>query len=152
MQPQFNFILVKLFPTQNKTQKIKKRKIKTNKQTLSFVRATSLLRKQTSKAYVVLEGYDKIVNAKDPNIQLFSIPLVLSCKMLIEKKLIQRVAHNHNNFWNHFTLTYKLWLHHNTMNGILMNSHFFLLYKQIFKHMYFHMQNKVMVHFWLCVH
>jgi hypothetical protein len=115
--------LVKLFPTQNKTQKNKKREIKTNKQTLSFVRATSLLPKQTSKAYVILEGYDKIVNAKDPNIQLFSIPIVLSCKMLNEKKLIQRFANNHYNFWNHFTLTYKLWLHHNTMNGILMNNH-----------------------------
>jgi hypothetical protein len=112
-----------LFPTQNKTEKNKKREIKTNKQTLSFVKATSLLPKQTSKTYVILEGYDKIGNAKDPNIQLFSISLVLSCKMLMKKKLIQRVANNHYNFWNHFTLTYKLWLHHNTMNGILMNNH-----------------------------
>jgi hypothetical protein len=79
-------ILVKLFPTQNKTQKNKKREIKTNKQTLSFVRATSLLPKQTSKAYVILEGYDKIVNAKDPNIQLFAILIVPSWKMLNEKK------------------------------------------------------------------
>jgi hypothetical protein len=74
--------LVKLFPTQ----KNKKREIKTNKRTLSFVRATSLLPKQTSKAYVILEGYDNIVNVKDPNIQLFSIPIVPSWKMLNEKK------------------------------------------------------------------
>jgi hypothetical protein len=101
----------------------KQEKINKNKQTPSFIRATLLLPKQTSKAYVILEGYDKIVNAKDPNIQLFSIPIVLSCKMLNAKKLIQWVVNNHYNFWNHFTLTYKLWLHHNTMNGILMNNH-----------------------------
>jgi hypothetical protein len=70
-----------------------------------------------------LKVIDKTVNAKDPNIELFSIPIVLSRKMLNEKELIQRVANNHYNFWNHFTLTYKLWLHHNTMNGILMNKH-----------------------------
>jgi hypothetical protein len=82
MYPQFKLILVKLLPTQNKTQKNKKREIKTNKQTLNFRRATSHLPKLTSKASIIIEGYDKIVNEKDPNIQLFSIPIVPSCKIL----------------------------------------------------------------------
>ncbi len=44
--------------------------------------------KQTWKAYIILEGYDKIVNAKDPNIQLFSIPISMQnvqCKKIDSK-------------------------------------------------------------------
>jgi hypothetical protein len=44
------------------------------------------LPKETSKTYVIIEDYGKIVNAKDPNIQLFSIPIDPSWKMLNEKK------------------------------------------------------------------
>jgi hypothetical protein len=49
--------------------------------------------------------------------------LSFHAKCWMKKNLIQRVANNHYNFWNQFTLTYKLWLHHKTMNGILMNNH-----------------------------
>jgi len=38
------------------------------------------LPKEKSLACVTLEGYDNILNAKNPNI-LFSIPIVLACKM-----------------------------------------------------------------------
>jgi hypothetical protein len=40
-----------------------------------------------SLAYVTLEGYDNILNAKDPDIKLFSIPLVLACKMFNAQKV-----------------------------------------------------------------
>jgi hypothetical protein len=39
-----------------------------------IIKATSLLAKQTSKAYVTLQGYDKIMNTEEPNIHLFLIP------------------------------------------------------------------------------
>jgi hypothetical protein len=46
------------------------------------------LPKEMSLAYVTLKGYNNISNAKDPDIKLFSIPIVLACKMFEHKKLI----------------------------------------------------------------
>ncbi len=43
--------------------------------------------KKMSLAYVTLEGYDNILNAKDPDIKLFSIPIVLACKMFNAQKI-----------------------------------------------------------------
>jgi hypothetical protein len=45
-------------------------------------RDSQRLPKKMSLAYVTLEGYNNILNAKDPNMKLFSIPIVLACKML----------------------------------------------------------------------
>ncbi len=60
---------------------------RTNKQTLKFTKAISLLPKEMSLAYVTLEGYDNILNAKDSDIKLFSIPIVLACKMFNAQKV-----------------------------------------------------------------
>jgi len=38
-------------------------------------------------AYVTLEGYDNILNAKESDIKLFSIPIVLACKMFNAQKV-----------------------------------------------------------------
>jgi hypothetical protein len=40
-----------------------------------------------SLAYVTLEGYDNILNAKESDIKLFSIPIVLACKMFNAQKV-----------------------------------------------------------------
>jgi hypothetical protein len=48
------------FPTPQKKNERRKEK--------EITRVASLLPKQTSKAYVTLQGYDKVVNTKDPNI------------------------------------------------------------------------------------
>jgi hypothetical protein len=40
-----------------------------------------------SLAYVTFEGYDNILNAKDLDINLFSIPIVLACKMFNAQKV-----------------------------------------------------------------
>ncbi len=40
-----------------------------------------------SLAYVTLEGYDNILNTKDPDIKLFSIQIVLACKMFNAQKV-----------------------------------------------------------------
>ncbi len=68
-------------PKQNKKNKKWKEQNETNTQTSRFTKAISLLPKEMSLACVTLEGYDNILNAKNPNIKLFSIPIVLACKM-----------------------------------------------------------------------
>jgi hypothetical protein len=76
--------LEKLLPTQNKT---KQTKNETNRKNSIFTKAISLLPKKMSLAYVTLEGYDNILNAKDPDIKLFSIQIVLACKMFNAQKV-----------------------------------------------------------------
>ncbi len=76
--------LEKLLPTQNKT---KQTKNETNRQNSIVTKAISLLPKKMSLAYVTLEGYDNILNAKDPDIKLFSIQIVLACKMFNAQKV-----------------------------------------------------------------
>jgi hypothetical protein len=68
------------FPTRKKIKREKRNQKKITK-------VTSLLLKHPSKAYVTLQDPDKIMNTKGPNIQLFSIPFVLTCKMLNAQKV-----------------------------------------------------------------
>jgi len=76
--------LEKLLPTQNKT---KQTKNETNRQNSIFTKAISLLPKKMSLAYVTLEDYDNILNAKNPDIKLFSIQIVLACKIFNAQKV-----------------------------------------------------------------
>jgi hypothetical protein len=71
---------MKVYPPLKKNERKKKKQ-------KQIIKVTSLLPKQTSKPYVTLQSYDKIVNTKDPNIHLFSIPnIVLICKILNAQK------------------------------------------------------------------
>jgi hypothetical protein len=80
---QVDFGKVVTHPKQN-PKKQEERNLKNTKFHKGYIKFA----KTNIKSIFILEGYDKIVNAKDPNIQIFSIPNVPSCKILSEKKMI----------------------------------------------------------------
>jgi hypothetical protein len=56
-------------------------KIKTYKYYKGYI---TFAKTNIKSIYVTMQGYDKIVNTKDPNVQLFSIPIYCFCTQHVE--------------------------------------------------------------------
>jgi hypothetical protein len=66
------------FPTLEKKRKEKIKFLKYHRGYITFVKTN------IKYIYVTIQGYDKILNTKDPNVQLFSIPIYCLCMQHVE--------------------------------------------------------------------